>query len=497
MAQLHVKNLKKSFGGVQALKHIDFTLAPGSIHALCGGNGAGKSTFLSILMGFYPPTCGEIYLKGKKVHFRSPKEAYEAGICIVQQELSLIPHLSVAENIYLGQTEGRWGFTHKQQLFEKAEQLLKKLNIHIKPHAIVHDLSVAAQQLVEIAKALSHDKANIIIFDEPTSAIGQQEAENLFHVIRKLAASGKSIIYVSHRMDEIFEIASDYSVFRDGYFIASGKIADVTRLTLIEYIIGQELEDELPKTNGKINTHSLDKNYVLEVKNISAPPHFYNISFGLKPGEILGIYGATGSGRSQILDSIYGITKLCEGEIFIRNKKQKHISPAKSIQHKIAYVTEDRRDTGLILSSSIKHNITLSSLKNMAKAWVISDKKEHIKAQEATEQMNIKTDSVEQLVQNLSGGNQQKVVLARCLQCQPNIFLLDEPTRGIDVGAKKEIYNLIVHMAQQGGAVILVSSELSEIIGLCNHVLVLKDGHMVTQQNTASLSQKQLLDFAV
>ncbi|WP_439257526.1 sugar ABC transporter ATP-binding protein [Lonepinella sp. BR2271] len=489
---LEVTGISKKFGEVIALKNIEFALRRGSIHALCGGNGAGKSTFLSILMGFIQPDTGHIFIQGKECHFATPKQALQGGITIVQQELSGIPDLSVAENIYLGNEPKKMGFVDFEQLNKQAQALLDDLGFNdISAKTRLRDLSVAEQQLVEIAKALSHSNADIIIMDEPTSAIGEEDTLKLFQAIRQLAEKGKGIIYVSHRLSEIFEIADTFTVFRDGTYIYEGEIADITREKLIEHIIGGELSQEFSKYNTPT------ENVVLEVNNLHWNHFLEDISFNLKQGEILGIYGLVGSGRSEILDLLFGLEKPASGSIRFKGNTLQLNSPQQAIESGLAYVTEDRKETGLVLCLSVGENINLSSLKEVTKSGLINDSQTKARAIEMIKKFNIKTPNQDQKVINLSGGNQQKVILGKWALLDPEILLLDEPTRGIDVGAKKEIYDFMSDFANQGKSIIMVSSELPEIIGMSDRVIVLKDGKINGILSRDELTQSKLMNLSV
>ena len=445
---LRVEGVRKAFGQVVALKNAQFSLKRGSIHALCGGNGAGKSTFLSILMGFIRPDAGEIYVKGKRCEFHQPIEALHAGIAIVQQELSSIPDLTVAENIWLGREPRRFGFVDFKQLNRQTTELLTDLHFDISPSEKMRNLSVAEQQLVEIAKALSHADADIIIMDEPTSAIGEEDAQKIFDVITRLTEKGKGIIYVSHRLSEIFQIADTFTIFRDGTFITDGPLADITREKL-------------------------------------------------KKGEILGIYGLVGSGRSEFLDLIFGIEHADKGTIKIGDRFLDKHTPKDSINAGIAYVTEDRKDTGLMLGRSINENINIASFGAISTGGFIHDRKERARADDMITLFNVKTPDADQLVGNLSGGNQQKVVLGRWALIEPDVMLLDEPTRGVDVGAKKEIYKFMSEFALQGKGIVMVSSELSEIIGMSDRIIVFRDGRIAGELTAATATQTDLMKLAV
>lgn len=488
---LEVSGVKKSFGPVIALKHAEFRLRPGSIHALCGGNGAGKSTFLSILMGFIRPDAGEIRVNGQQCEFFTPRDALEAGIAIVQQELSAIPDLTVAENIWLGREPKRFGFVDFSTLNQRTKALMKELDFQIDASEKMRNLSVAEQQLVEIAKALSHANADIIIMDEPTSAIGEEDAQKIFQTITRLAEKGKGIIYVSHRLSEIFQIADSYSIFRDGSYILEGDIADITREQLIEHIIGGEYDSEFAKFNQPTDE------VMMEVKNLRWKNKIKDISLNLKRGEILGIYGLVGSGRSEFLDLIFGINHADSGTIRIGEKTLARHSPKESIESGIAYVTEDRKDTGLVLCRSVSENINVSSFADISRAGFINEKQEQARTEAMIKLFNVKTHDGEQAVGNLSGGNQQKVVLGRWALLNPDVLLLDEPTRGIDVGAKKEIYAYMSEFALKNKGIVMVSSELSEIIGMSDRILVFRDGELAGEVLAAEATQTQLMKLAV
>lgn len=488
---LRVEGVRKAFGQVVALKNAQFSLKRGSIHALCGGNGAGKSTFLSILMGFIRPDAGEIYVKGKRCEFHQPIEALHAGIAIVQQELSSIPDLTVAENIWLGREPRRFGFVDFKQLNRQTAELLTDLHFDISPSEKMRNLSVAEQQLVEIAKALSHADADIIIMDEPTSAIGEEDAQKIFDVITRLTEKGKGIIYVSHRLSEIFQIADTFTIFRDGTFITDGPLADITREKLIELIIGREIKDEFAKFNEPTDET------IMEVRDLSRDDQVQDISLTLKKGEILGIYGLVGSGRSEFLDLIFGIEHADKGTIKIGDRFLDKHTPKDSINAGIAYVTEDRKDTGLMLGRSINENINIASFGAISTGGFIHDRKERARADDMITLFNVKTPDADQLVGNLSGGNQQKVVLGRWALIEPDVMLLDEPTRGVDVGAKKEIYKFMSEFALQDKGIVMVSSELSEIIGMSDRIIVFRDGRIAGELTAATATQTDLMKLAV
>ncbi len=483
--------IKKNFSGVHALVDGCLELNRGEIHALCGGNGAGKSTLLNVLMGFIRPDQGEIFIEGKPARFLNAQEALNAGIAIVQQELSGIPHLTVAENIFLGAEPSRYGFVDFRRLNGQAKILLMSLGLELDPTARLGGLRVGSQQMVEIAKALSHRNADILIFDEPTSALGEEDAAKLFKVMRDLAAAGKGVIFVTHRIAEIFAIADAYTVLKDGARVQSGRISDITREQLIEAMIGGNVEGEFVKQN-KPRTRPL-----LEAKGLTRTPEFGDISFTLHEGEVVGMYGLAGSGRTEVLETIYGLRRGGAGSISVQGKRFKGSSVDEALQTGIAYVTEDRKQSGLIPNASVGENLSLSVLSRIQRWGFIRFKEEKARVANAIEMMRIKTASAKELVQNLSGGNQQKVVFGRCVLSKPKVLLLDEPTRGVDVATKREIYRFISDFAAKGGGVIMVSSELEEILGVSDRILVFRKGRIARELSRDEATQKKLMMAAV
>ena len=488
---LSMRTIKKHFSGVDALVDGNLELERGDIHALCGGNGAGKSTLLSILMGFLQPEGGEIFINGKPARFANAKEALNAGVAIVQQELSAVPHLTVAENIYLGAEPSRYGLVDFRLLNEQAGKLLKSLGFDLAPTARMDTLSIASQQLVEVAKALSHRNADILVFDEPTSALGEEDSGRLFKAMRDLASAGKGIIFVTHRIAEIFTVANTYTVIKDGARVKSGRVSDITREQLIEAMIGGNAESEFVKANEPGDVPLLD------VRHLARPPYFADISFTLHEGEVLGIYGLVGSGRTEVLDAIYGLRRNQTGTISMRGKRLKGGSTTEALATGMAYVPEDRKLSGLVASASVGDNLSLSVLRRIQKFGFIRFAKEKQRIAKAIGMMQIKTPTPKNLVQNLSGGNQQKVVLGRCILTEPKVLLLDEPTRGVDVGTKKEIYRFISDFARAGGAVAMVSSELEEILGVSDRILVLRKGRIASVLSRNEATPKKLMMAAV
>ncbi|PSJ45361.1 D-xylose ABC transporter ATP-binding protein [Zobellella endophytica] len=487
---LEAKSIKKSFSGVPALRNGSLKLRRGSVHALCGGNGAGKSTFLNILMGLLQRDAGDIYIEGKPVHFSGPSDALDAGISIISQELEPVPGMTVAENLYLGREPKISGFiVNYRKMFGDAEQLLQDLHFDISPRTLMSKLSLAQIQLVEIAKAISYN-SKIIIMDEPTSAIGEKEAELLFSSIRRLQTRGTSIIYVSHRMNELYQIADEYTIFRDGQFIESGEMTEIDRRTLINNILGAELEEEFTKFNTP------NENILLEVNGFTRKPVFEDISLRLYDGEILGIFGLMGAGRSEFLETLFGTFELDEGYASVKGTPFVPVSPKAAMQAGMALVTEDRKGSGLVLEGSVKDNISLASLHSVSRLGVVQRTKEVASVDRLVTQFSVKAASRELAVKHMSGGNQQKVVLAKWMKTEPCILLLDEPTRGVDVGAKREIYHFMSEFARDGKAIIMVSSEIPEVLGMCDRVIVFRRGKMTGELKGDGLTQENLAKLA-
>ncbi|KQT69868.1 MULTISPECIES: sugar ABC transporter ATP-binding protein [unclassified Aureimonas] len=487
---LKVEGLKKSFGGVAALRDGRFELAPGSVHALCGGNGAGKSTFLSIVMGIQKRDAGTIWRRGREVEFASPAEALASGIAIIEQELSPVPHMTVAENIYLGrEPSGRFGGIDFKAMNRAAQDVLDDLEFDIHADQPMARLSVAQMQLVEIAKALSHD-AEVIFMDEPTSAIGEREAQHLFSAIERLKAQGRGIVYVSHRLSEIFQIADSFTVFRDGAYVESGALKDVARPDLIRMIVGRELGEEYIKTNAPTETVGL------EVEKLGSRGKIEDISFQVRKGEILGIYGLMGSGRTEIFDCLFGLDRRAEGRILLEGREVAIAKPADAMREGLALVTEDRKQTGLNLSDSVRGNIALASLPEMSPAFVMRGRDEAEASRSMIERFAIKAARDTMPVSGLSGGNQQKVVLGKWFLRNPRVLLLDEPTRGVDVGAKREIYRVICDFAAGGGTVVMISSEIDEVLGLSDRILVMRAGRSAGILDRAEASAQSLVHLS-
>ncbi len=489
-ALLEVEGLKKSFGGIAALSDGRLRLERGSVHALCGGNGAGKSTLLSIVMGIQPRDAGVIRVNGKPVQFTSPAEALEAGICIIEQELSPIPAMTVAENIFLGREPLGWmGRINFKRMNAAAAELLASVGFDIPPTAMMMNLTLAQVQLVEIAKALSHD-AEIIIMDEPTSALGEHEVEQLFKAARTLKAKGKGIIYVTHRLSEVFGLADTYTVFRDGRFIGSGPMSEITREGMIQLIVGRALADEFVKENRAIGE------VTFAADNLRRGNKVRDVSFVAHQGEILALYGLMGAGRTEIFECLFGLARDSSGEIRLNGKTLKIRSPADAIREGLALVTEDRKGSGLVLTENVRNNLCLARLGELSFGPVMSAHKEASAARRMIDMFAIKTTSDRQGVSGLSGGNQQKVVLGKWFLTEPKVLLLDDPTRGVDVGAKREIYRIMSEFAAQGGTVILVASEIEEVLGMADRVIVIRDGSISGTLDRSEMTAKALVHLA-
>ena len=486
---LKMTNIIKEFPGVKALDGVNLELHEGSVMALMGENGAGKSTLMKILSGVYKKDGGQIFYKGIEEDIKGPKDATEKGIAIIHQELNLLPDLSIGENIFLGR-EPKAGFRIDfNKLHENADKLLKKLNVSTSSKELVQNLSIGQQQMVEIAKALSLD-AKIIIMDEPTDALTDTETESLFNVISELKEEGKAIVYISHRLKEIFEICDDITVLRDGKYVGRESISNLDEDRMIEMMVGRKLTDQFPRLEVKKGET------ILKVESLTNK-YINNISFEVKAGEIVGISGLMGAGRTELAKTIYGHIRKTSGKIHIKGKEIEPKSCKDGLKNRIAYVSEDRKGDGLILDLSVKENMTISSLDRISSLFKINKNQENERVKNYIDRINIKTPSQDQLIRNLSGGNQQKVAIAKALMTHPDVLILDEPTRGVDVGAKKEIYDLINDFKSQGKAVIMISSEMPEILGLSDRILVLSQGNITGEFDIKEATQEKILKSAV
>ena len=487
---LEAEGISKFFPGVKALSNVSLRVKPGTVHALMGENGAGKSTLMKCLIGIYRPDEGQIRIKGEPVQFTDTLDALRSGISMIHQELNLVPHMTVAENIWLGREPMKLGFVDHGKLNRLTKDLLVKLNIRLRPEQMVGDLSIASQQMVEIAKAVSWN-SDIVIMDEPTSALTETEVAHLFTIIRDLREQGKAIIYISHKMDEIFTITDEVSVFRDGTWVASNETSSYTRQSLITQMVGRELTQLFPKFDANIGED------VLTVRNLSRQGVFSDINFNVRRGEILGVAGLVGAGRSEVMESLFGMTEIDGGEILIDGVPTRIDSPATAIDKGLAFLTEDRKKSGLFLVLSVLENMSIVKMTNYsANAGFVSHSQMAKDCLDQIKRLNIKTPTMDQIINNLSGGNQQKVLIARWLLAQPKILILDEPTRGIDVGAKAEIYRLISELASRGVAIIMVSSELPEILGMSDRVMVMHGGRITGILNKEDADQETILSLA-
>ncbi|OJV17607.1 MAG: D-xylose ABC transporter ATP-binding protein [Dyadobacter sp. 50-39] len=494
---LRVKEISKSFSGVQALDNIHFDLKKGEVHALMGENGAGKSTFMKILIGLVSPDSGEVLLEGENLVGSNVHQTLKKGISMIHQEILIIPELTVAQNIFLGrerEVSGKSGmlsgWLNDAGINQRAATLLDRMGVSIAPKTKMRHLSVAQMQMVEIAKAISNN-AKVIIMDEPTSAISDKEVATLFQIIRDLQAQGVSIIYISHKMDEIFRISDTITVLRDGKYMGTRAARDLDHNALIAMMVGREIDQMFPEATRPVGQE------ILSVHNLGKAGKFSNISFNVKSGEILGLAGLMGAGRTEIARAIFGLDGWDEGEISIKKAPLRARTPREAIERGVGYVSEDRKGLGFIPRMSVKDNITLSSINSHRKGGFIDTHSEQSAAEKMIADLKIKTAGAGQHVTYLSGGNQQKVVIGKVLLASPEIIILDEPTRGVDVGAKFEIYKLIRSLADQGMAIIMISSELPEILGLSDRILVLSKGKQTALLSKAEATQELIMRHAV
>jgi D-xylose transport system ATP-binding protein len=488
-----MSRIEKSFPGTRALKGVTLDVWPGEIHALVGENGAGKSTLIKILAGIYPAGQyeGQIRIDGREERFRGIHDAELSGVGVVHQELSLVPELCVAENIFIGRVPNRGGIVRWNEMLERAREWMSKVGLHIDPETPVSRLGIAQQQLVEIAKALSHH-ARIMVLDEPTSALTGAEAETLFAILRDLAARGAGIIYISHRLAEVFQLSDRITVLRDGMNVATEETGKLDQSSVIKMMVGREMSQLFPAVRR------LPDEVVLEVQNICSPPRVKDVSFAVRKGEVLGIAGLMGAGRSELLMALFGAaeTKI-SGRVMIEGRAVDISSPEDAIHQGIAFVTEDRRRFGLVLDDSILHNLTLAALPQISARMLTSEANEMSLGDSIVRDLQIKAPSLFTAVGTLSGGNQQKVVLGKWLMAKPKVLFLDEPTRGIDVGAKEEFYRRIDELAKQGLAIVLVSSELEEILGLSDRIMVLHQGVVVKEFSRADATSDKIMACAI
>ena len=488
---LKMKHIRKTFPGVVALDDVHFDLRRGEVHVLLGENGSGKSTLVKILSGAYRKTAGQILLDDKQTDIHGPHHAQGLGISIIYQEFNLVPHLSAAENIYLGRERIRkTGLIDQKQLITAARELLEGLGIKIDVRIPIGQLGIAQQQMVEVAKALSQD-ARILIMDEPTSALTEREIKELFTTIRRLKTNGVSIIFISHRLEELFEIGDRVTVLRDGVYIGTHQIKDLSKSDLITMMVNRELKAHYPKEKADVGAE------VLRIENLTRKDALHMVNLTLRRGEILGIAGLMGSGRTELARAIFGIDRIDSGKIYIRGEPQSIKSPRQAIKLGIGFLTEDRKSQGLVMVLSIKDNICLPSVGEFSRLGFVSGKAEIEAANLWVKDLRIKTPGIYQQVVNLSGGNQQKVVISKWLCREADILIFDEPTRGIDVGAKVEIYQLMNQLTARGAAIMMISSEMPEILGMSDRIAVMNGGRIAGEFSAEDATQEKILQYAL
>ncbi|WP_338787139.1 sugar ABC transporter ATP-binding protein [Metabacillus sp. FJAT-53654] len=496
---LNMEGISKTFSGVTILNNVRIMLYPGEVHALMGENGAGKSTFMKILAGIHIPdnNGGTIMMKGKPITWKDPVDARNKGISVIHQELNLSPNLTISENILLGSTfpKNRLGMVKWDEVHERAQQVLDSMGSNLNPRQLVSSLSVAQQQMVEIARALSF-KAEVLIMDEPTASLTDKEITKLFEIISDLKKQGVAIVYISHRMEEIFQISDRFTVLRDGEWITSGPIHETNPDDLVKLMVGRDLKDLFNRSKPSYSPDSKEVVPALELRDISDNTIVKDVSLKIYPGEIVGLAGLMGAGRTELVRTIFGISEVRSGEILVDGKKVTIKSTIDAITNGIAHVPESRKEQGLFLSMSVKENIIMTKMKNHSKAGVLNWKQINENANNCIKDLNIKIASPDQQVSNLSGGNQQKVVIAKWLLISPKVLLLDEPTRGVDIGAKTEIHKIISQLADEGLAVLMISSELPEVLGVSDRILVMNEGRLTGELLKEEATQEKIMYLA-
>ena len=488
---LEIEGIRKAFPGVVALDNVQFRLRAGTVHALMGENGAGKSTLMKIIAGIYTPDKGVVRVKGRPLVLHGPLDALNNGIAMIHQELNLMPFMTVAENIWIRrEPKTRLGFVDHRELRRRTQLLFDRLAIDINPEAEVRDLSIASRQMVEIAKAVSFD-SDVLIMDEPTSALTDTEVNHLFRIIRQLRAQGKGVVYITHKMNELFEIADEVSVFRDGKYIDTKKSTEVTRDEIIHMMVGREITQMFPKETVPIGE------VVVSVKNLCVEGIFRDVTFDLRAGEILGLAGLVGSGRSNVAEALFGVVPATSGTISIEGIEVTVDSPARAMKYGMAFLTEDRKETGCFLTLDVLSNMDTAVLsRHYVRFGFVQHEALLDDCEEMSRKLRIKTPSLDEVIQNLSGGNQQKVLIGRWLLTKPKILILDEPTRGIDVGAKAEIHRLVSQLAGQGVAVLMISSEMPEVLGMSDRVMVMHEGRMTGIVDRKDADQVRIMELA-
>ncbi|MDD5945094.1 MAG: galactose/methyl galactoside ABC transporter ATP-binding protein MglA [Clostridia bacterium] len=488
---LEMIDIEKQFPGVKALDHAQLKLRPGTVHALMGENGAGKSTLMKCLFGVYKEDAGKILIDGVETHFAGPKNALDNGVAMVHQELNQVLKRSVMENIWLGRFPKKMGFVSHQMMYDKTKAVFEDLDIPVDPKTIIGRLSVSQRQMVEIAKAVSYD-AKILVLDEPTSSLTEEEVEHLFKIMNKLRDKGVALVYISHKMEEILRISDEVTIMRDGKWVATEKAEDLTTDKIIKLMVGRDLTNRFPpKTN-------VPGDVMLEVKNLTGKymPSCIDVSFELHKGEILGVAGLVGSRRTELLETIFGISHHESGEVILHGKKVENKDSRTAIKNGFALLTEERRATGIFPVMNITFNSVISNIKSYKNGPLLSGGKMTKDTAWVIDSMHVKTPSHRTQIRSLSGGNQQKVIFGRWLLTKPEVLLLDEPTRGIDVGAKYEIYQLIINLANEGKGVIMVSSEMPELLGICNRIAVMSNGHLAGILDGETATQEDIMRLA-
>lgn len=485
---LQIKNLSKSFAKNKVLDGINLTVKKGSVMGLMGENGAGKSTMMKCLFGIYAKDEGQIILDDHPVDFKNPKEALESGVAMVHQELNQCLDRTVVDNLFLGRYPKKFGVVDEQRMLAESSKLFASLNMNVNPGTVMRTMSVSQRQMVEIAKAVSYN-ARIIVLDEPTSSLTEPEVKKLFSIVNSLKKKGVSFVYISHKMDEIFEVCDEVSVLRDGNMVFTSPVKDTDMDKLISAMVGRSLDKRFPDVD---NTPGSD---YLEIRSLSTKyePHLYDISFTVKKGEIFGLYGLVGAGRSELLESIFGIRTIATGDIILNGKKLRFDSSKDAMAYNFALVTEERKLNGMFGKASIEFNTTITNLDSYKTMGILSNRKMLDAANREIKRMHTKCVSADDLITSLSGGNQQKVIIGKWMEREPDVFLMDEPTRGIDVGAKYEIYQLIIQMAKEGKTIIVVSSEMPEILGITNRIAVMSNHRLAGIVNTKETNQEELL----
>lgn len=488
---LEVKHLTKEFPGVKALDNITFRIDKGEVHCLLGENGAGKSTLMKCIIGMYKPTSGEVWFDGKRLDNNSVLKSLAAGISMIHQELSPVREKTIMENIWLGrEPKNKLGFVDHKKMYQMTEEILNEVEMDIDPKLLMKQLTVAKMQMIEIAKAISYD-AKMIIMDEPTSSLTEKEIEQLFKIIRRLKEKNVSVIFISHKLDEIKEICDRITIFRDGQYVVDRDVATTSTQDMINYMVGREIDQLFPKQEAKIGATRL------KVRGLSDGKAFHNISFDLREGEILGFAGLVGAGRSEVMEALFGHREIKEGTVEVNGKTMVNKTPSDAIKNGWAFLTEDRRKTGIFPMLSVDYNILSSSMdKYRGPARLLKTKQMKRDATDLIEKLQVKTPSGTTAIQNLSGGNQQKALIAKWLLTNPEILIIDEPTRGIDVGAKSEIHRKISTLAQNGKCVLMVSSELPEVLGMSDRVVVMHEGKITGILENDGLTQEEVLMYA-